>query len=155
MSDGFDIRQVAGDYSKAAARMKAEALDAKRRSEIRKAITTATKPVRQKIRDAAMDRLPHKGGLNRWAAVLPTAISTFSANSSSVKIRQTKRGHDLKSLDEGTVRHPVYGDRKAWVEQSITPGYFTDTVEAEAPKIRDEVTGAISKYIETIGKELQ
>jgi len=155
MGDGFDIRQIQGDYAKAAARLKSEALGKKRRSEIRKAITNSTRPVRQKIRDAAVEKLPHRGGLNRWAATLPTAISTFSANSSSVKIRQTKRGHDLKSLDEGKVRHPVYGNRKKWVEQSIAAGYFTDTVEAEAPKIRAEVTAAIEKYIESVGKEMQ
>jgi len=47
-------------------------------------------------------------------------------------------------MDEGEIRHPVYGHRKGrWATTTVKPGWFSDAEEAAAPKVRDELVKAI------------
>src|SRR6266702_320867 len=64
-----------------------------------------------------------------------------------------RSGYDLQGMDEGEIRHPVFGDphvrvlagrRKwKWVSQEVKPGWFSDAEEAAAPKVRDELVKAV------------
>lgn len=145
----FDVRVVRGDLKKAAAELH-KAGRKELQSQIRKSVTESTKPFRRKVKQAALDALPAKGGLNRWAAVTPTAKTEFRGSEVSMRIQMRKGKHDLESLDKGKARHPVFGNRGAWVTQSVRAGWFTKTVESESNEIRSQVQSDLTKYVEGI-----
>lgn len=119
---------------------------------IRKAITQDTLPARKRIRAAALGTLPHKGGLNKWAAVLPTSIVRQEGKFLTVRIRMQRGKHDFKSLDAGRIRHPLFGNRKKWFEQNIPSGFFTKQTERLASELRHDVAEAINQYAAQFNK---
>lgn len=100
---------------------------------MRRAITKPVPAVRRRIRDYAVDILPHRGGLGAWAAAASIAASIryASARSAGVKLKGSRKSardkSDLDRLDRGTVRAPSWGHRSAasWHTQAVTPGWFT------------------------------
>ena len=55
-------------------------------------------------------------------------------------------------MDEGTWRHPVMGNRHAWVTQTVSPaGWFTTTARQSLPKVRPEAEAAIQEALDKIG----
>lgn len=58
---------------------------------------------------------------------------------------RTKAGKsiDLKALDAGTVRHPVFGHLTRWVTQSVSAKTFSDGVEENLDGVRDEILKAL------------
>jgi hypothetical protein len=58
---------------------------------------------------------------------------------------------DLKSINDGIVRHPVFGDRGSWVAQPVRPGFFTRACEAN----RDAVLQGIREAAENVAEQLR
>ena len=113
------------------------------KKELQRGITAATKPLRQKLKAAAKADLPQRGGL---AALVGGASFTASIRTSGrevgVRIIGRRKGYSLAQIDEGVIRHPVFG-RDVWVEQRIKGGWFTKTAEADAPQIRRAVVDVL------------
>ena len=58
-------------------------------------------------------------------------------------------------MDEGTWRHPVMGNRHAWVTQTVSPtGWFTTTARQSLPKVRPEAEAAIQEALDKIGAHI-
>lgn len=145
----FSIRQIKGDVDKEVEKLKKDARK-KLRAEVRKVLTAETKTTRAAIKKSARDNLPKGGGLNRWAAVTPgVKVSLFDGDSARAAISMKKAGHDLKSLDDGEVRHPLYGNRNRWIGQTIQPGFFSDVVKDDAD-LRRRVTAALLKSLDNL-----
>jgi hypothetical protein len=106
------------------------------RKQMMRNIRVATLPARAAVRASAMETLPKEGGLNAWVAQATTRTSVLTgARTAGVVIRVSKRGHDMKDIDAGTVRHPVYGNRGTWVAQSVTPGFASKPLKALSPAV--------------------
>lgn len=146
--DGFVIRQVRGDYEREVNKLRKEARRAVR-STLRRTLTAETKAERRALKESARRRLPQRGGLAAWAAVTPTAQVDISPTGVTARIVMNKRGHDLKALDEGTVRHPVHGTG-VWVAQRITPGFFSDTVRRDGGPVGRRVERAIKNALDNL-----
>lgn len=58
---------------------------------------------------------------------------------------------DLEKADDGTVRHPVYGNRRVWVAQAVTPKWFTRPMEQNAPVVERE----LQQEVDAIERDLQ
>jgi hypothetical protein len=43
------------------------------------------------------------------------------------------------ALNEGRIRHPVFGNRRRWVQQNATPLWWDRTVRSHTPRIEREV----------------
>ncbi|MFE9738810.1 hypothetical protein [Streptomyces sp. NPDC006477] len=43
------------------------------------------------------------------------------------------------ALNEGRIRHPVFGNRRRWVQQNTTPLWWENTVRAHTPRMQAEV----------------
>ena len=119
------------------------------RKELYKAINEAAKPLAAEIRDPAhlQAYMP-----NRYAIVLAADLAVTATKSTSknpgVAIRAKGRRHKRKviQLDNGILKHPLYGNRDHWFEQlsgKMKAGFFTDPAERAAPAIRDQVMGAL------------
>lgn len=109
----------------------------------------AAEPAKQAARTGA-GRLPHRGGLSAkiQASRFTTSVTT-GARSANVKIK-AGNGYDLRSMDRGRLRHKIFG-RGRWVNQDITPGWFSGSIEATAPVVRQR----IGQALESIQRELK
>lgn len=103
----------------------------------RKRIAAIGAPAVARVKQSALSTLP-KGGqpipLNEWVASASIkTITMYGARTAGVAIRARKTGHDLAAIDAGIVRHPTYGNRKAWATTNVQPGFFTRPLEAMEP----------------------
>jgi hypothetical protein len=136
----FEVRGSA-DLKRVAREIKA-AGDGRLRREMLRGIRDAVKPGIPAIRESAASTLPKRGGLADRVASQPFSVRTSLA---AGKVSVVGKGmKELKDIDAGRVRHPVYGDRSRWAQQAVTPGFFTKPLERRAPSIRAGVLRAVS-----------
>lgn len=110
--------------------------------ELRRRIRAAVKPVIPDVRQSAYRTLPKRGGLAERVGKQAYGIRTALGSGASVRL--AGRGmKELRDIDRGRLRHPVFGNRKVWKAQAVTPGFFSDAVERRAPKIRGEIAKAV------------
>jgi len=106
-------------------------------------------PVPGRIRDGLKPHLP-----DRYAAALADVdIKTITRNSGadavvSVYAKAAGKARRLKSLDEGRLTHPLFGNREKWftqvgVTQGVESGWFTGPAEEAAPRVRAELEKAL------------
>ena len=88
--------------------------------------------------------LPTKGGLSRRFKTGVGVRTRVAGQSVGVRI-VGKNGYDVEAIDAGYVRHPVFGNRKAWVLQRVQAGWFTKPIEAQEHTVRAEVLNAIDR----------
>lgn len=108
------------------------------RSELYRGINRAAKPLKEDVRKAAKDRLPHRGGLG--TRVAKSKIQTrrrVSGNSAGVRLVATS-GYDIGSINRGRVRHLTYG-HQPWVNQTVPRGFWTDPLTAGGPQVAAEI----------------
>lgn len=90
---------------------------------IRKVADPTVKVVAPRV---AREGLPKRGGLNEYVASSKFAVRTRTTGQSvGVRIVGAKGKHDLDAMDRGQLRHMVHGHRDRWVDQQITPGWWT------------------------------
>lgn len=123
-------------------------------------IRTAGEPTVKAVQARARATLPRRGGFAELVAANVGVRSSLASSGASVRIRRNKRtptDRTLVGIDStGSWRHPVYGDRDTWVEQTASgaAGYFTRTIDGRAPAFRsavlqamDDVTARLRKGI--------
>lgn len=147
MSD-FEVRG-SKDMATVARRLK-EAGRTDLRKELLAGVRAAGSKAIPDIRNAARANLPRGGGLADLVASQPYSVRTSLALSGA-KVSIVGRGmKELRDIDQGRLRHPVYGDRSNWSAQRVTPGFVSVTMAAQAGAIRDEVEGAMDKVAREI-----
>lgn len=72
------------------------------------------------------------------------SVRTGTSPGARVWVDRSRLPSDLKNMpgviDEGRVRHPVFGNRRRWATQTARPaGWWTRTVRAGTPRMRAEV----------------
>lgn len=148
MADTFRVRG-SDELAQLARRLK-DAGDGDLRKELLSSIREAGKKTIPDIRDAAQNTLPKSGGLADRVASQGYAVRTSLALSGA-KVSIVGRGmKELGDIDRGRLRHPVYGNRSTWSQQSVTPGFFSRTLEKQATSIRKD----IEKALDDIGRRL-
>lgn len=92
--------------------------------------------------------LPHRGGLNTYVAdgaKISVRNRVATTNAVGMRIVATEGDHNLERLDQGHVRHPVWGVwRKNTPTQDIRPGWFTKPLNERAPVVASEVLMAMN-----------
>lgn len=114
-----------------------------------KGLNEATKPMRRNAQEEAARRLPRRGGLN--ARVAKERLSTSSSRGGVAIVGPRRK--QLKRIDEGFVRHPVFGNREVWVTQRVTPGYFTEPMLAGEKTARRDVIAHLDQVAREIAKK--
>lgn len=124
------------------------------RKELYAGLNRVTKPVREDMKASIGPSLPSRGGLA--ALVMGRASLTTSATSgrnAGVRIRARHKDYDLKRLNAGRLRHPVFGNRSVWVEQTagINPGFLDDSFEKQKP----EIARGIQRVLDDIARKVE
>lgn len=112
------------------------------KKEMLRGIRTGVKPTIAKIKASTGDYLPNSGGLADRVAKSSIGTRTrLTGANAGISIKGTgKQGsRGLAAMNDGTVRHPVFGRRRAWVSQSINPGFFSEPIEGDVPAIRSTI----------------
>jgi len=115
------------------------------RKELLAEIRKAGKPTIQEIRARAREILPHSGGLADRVASAAFGVRTrLAGNRVGVEIKGTGRSvKNLRAINAGRLRKPVFGNRQVWAEQSVEPGFFDEPIEANVPVIRQHIKEAM------------
>lgn len=109
------------------------------------------KPIIADVRSVARSTLPSGGGLAALVAGSAYGVRTKLTGDVGVRIQGTGRTvRGLRTIDNGLVRHPVFGNRSAWAVQPVTAGYFTKTVQRNLPTIRDGISDAMERTAQQI-----
>lgn len=118
--------------------------------ELYRELNSITKPLRAAMRDEIPNALPRRGGLA--ARVQQRSSFTASARKGGafvgVSIRaRGRKGTDVRMLESGRLRHPVFGNRRAWVEQTagVREKALTKVFESERGHILYELDGALDR----------
>jgi hypothetical protein len=140
---------------KAAAHALNEAADKGIRREVYAAFRRVAKPLGEQIVEKGSQRLPRRGGLAaRVAAAKVGQSNATTGKNPSVAIRvRAREGYDLKSVDAGTLRHPVFaraGRPRVWSATKVNPNAFTAPFEGGVDQVRTEVLAALERVAEQI-----
>jgi len=124
------------------------------RKELTAGMRRAAKPLIAKSRAEALQRLPRRGGLAKQVAKEPQRIQVRTgARTAGVRVVVGKRSGGARAANRGVIRHPVFGNRKVWVNQSVPPDWFDDTMRASAPSVRRELERALEDIADRIVTE--
>lgn len=148
-----DSVRGAEDFLALSRRLKA-AGETELRKELHKAVGAAAKPLIPKVKAAAQDKFPQRGGLaNRMARKPLRAQTRTGALTAGVRIVGSKV--DPRMDESGRISHPVYG-RKPNVVQNVpgVAGYFSETLEKAGPEIRGDVLNVLEDFTQRITKGL-
>lgn len=123
------------------------------RKDLLRGLRAAAKPTVKDIKETARVTLPKRGGLNDWVAKSSIGLRTrTSGENSGIRIEGRKTGHDVKSLDAGRLRHPLFGNRKRWFQQDIRPGFFSQTITRHDEEIRTEIYRTLDQWVDELNR---
>lgn len=118
-------------------------------------IRKATAPAKTAIPDSARAKLPRRGGANNYFAdaLKITTRTSLSGPTATVRIvASDPPHHDIRGLNRGVLRHPVYGNRDVWRNTKVTPWFFTEPCVALAPECRREIAAGTNKVLAEIAR---
>lgn len=137
------------DYKKAAAALRGA--DKKIKKRVTDAAKAAAKPLGRFVAVSAGSRLPQRGGLG-----FRVAGSTVRVSATPLRVTlglRTREGYDLKGMNQGTVRHQVFGHSDVWVAQAVQSDLFTEPFDEGAPIVAREVVNAMQDVLNEIAGE--
>jgi ribosomal protein L36 len=121
--------------------------------ELNSTMKAAAQPMTDVMLRHLSDYLP-----DRYAGVLRTAMTVRVSRSTKgaaagLKLVGTakgvKRKRHIRVINDGTLRHEVYGNPEVWVDQKVRPGFWTTplstTREIPATQIRRAIQNTIRK----------
>lgn len=82
-------------------------------------------------------------------------VRVIKKGEAGIRITATERGGrkvDLSALDQGRLRHPLFGNRRHWYQQAVKPGWFTRPMEANERVVQTELQQAVDKFVDDINK---
>ncbi len=124
------------------------------RKELFAGLNRATKEVRADMKASIGPSLPSRGGL---AALVMAKVSlrttAKSGKYAGVSIVARHKDYDLRRLNAGRLRHPVFGNRRVWVEQTagVEPGFLDEAFK----KNQADVARSVTRVMEEIARKVQ
>lgn len=124
------------------------------RRELYAGLNRVTKGVRADMKANIGPSLPSRGGL---AALVMAKVSlttqAASGRNAGVRIRARHGDYDLKRLNQGRLRHPVFGNRGVWVQQTegVDPGFLDEAFDKNKP----EIARGVRRVLEEIARKVE
>lgn len=111
----------------------------------------ALKPMRAAVK-AGAGKLPARGGLAKRVSKTRLKVSRRGGAGAGITIiAQDNAVANPEAIDDGQVTHPTYGHRPSVIQQ-VQPGWFTASLEAEAPTVRTELIRVLDQVAEDIAR---
>lgn len=110
---------------------------------MRRDLRALAKPVGDRIVEAIADAMPKRGGLAERVRS-QGRVSLLVDLRRGVRIQlANKAGMYMGAFESGTIRHPVHGNRKAWVSQQVPGGKGAEAFAKEA----DGLAAAVADHV--------
>jgi hypothetical protein len=126
-----ELRYLAGKFRKAATRDLTRVL--------KRAQRDAVKPLEKEIKAEAEATLPKRGGYNLAMSRAVKVSATGGTPGKKLVVRIYARGkteeRDVRSVNAGRLRHPLFGRRSHWHLTTVRAGF----VDRPVDKLADEV----------------
>lgn len=91
-----------------------------------KSLEEEGKRIGEAMRDEGADAMPVGGGLSSRVRDAEVVVTRHAAPLGVWIDIGLRSEFDLQEMEDGNVHHPVFGNRKAWVDESVPAGAFTD-----------------------------
>lgn len=121
--------------------------------ELNTQLKQAAEPMIDVVKLHLSDYLP-----DAYAKVLRTSLTvrvsrSTKGNAAGLKLvgvaKGVKKKRHIKVINDGTLRHPVYGNPEVWVDQPVRPGFWSTPLDSAraipAKQIRRAVQNTIRK----------
>lgn len=118
------------------------------RRELYAGLNRVSKQVRGEMIEVIPAALPRRGGLAELMQSKTKARSTAKGGRyAGVSIRFQAKGADVRTLAGRRLRHPVFGNRRVWVEQTegVQPAVFLGKFEQQRPEVRDAMLAVLNE----------
>lgn len=134
------------EYKAFAAKLKQS--DKKVAAAIRKQVRDAGKPLIDGVIADGPEGLPKRGGLGEW---LRQSKGSLSMTQTRMTIKLQRGGsHDLAAINRGRLRHPVHGNRRLWVNQSVATGTYDAAIDRHSRTSLDQIEQALGDAMEEL-----
>lgn len=131
-----DLRIEGADALAKVARRLRDIGDRELKRELFRGINRAVKPLKDEAAKGALQTLPRRGGLAAKVAKVRVRVETRTgASTAGVQLRGTVAGMNLRAIDRGQLRHPVFGNREVWTVQSVPAGWWSRTLDSRAADV--------------------
>jgi hypothetical protein len=115
-------------------------------AEIATAVRVEMEKLPAAVQKSIHDKLPKRVGMaDRFAKNIETRLNRRPGMASLSLVAPGRRERDLLTVDRGVVRHPVYGNRKAWVGQVVTPYFWSAPVKETTAAVEAAVKAALDR----------
>lgn len=123
-----------------------------------KGIVKSVEPLVQAVKTSLKDYLPDRYAEQLAASLVDKAVRLAGSNpgvrlAATAKTPRDKQ-RDLKSLNRGRLRHPLYGNRGWWYDQDVKKGFWDEplidasaAVERELIKVLDNIAKELAKKL--------
>lgn len=142
----------AQQYALLARRLR-EAADKGLQRELQAALTHSTANARQRVKDELPAYLPD-GYAEDFGPTLQLRTAGRYGRGAGIRITAKAKGprgeRFVGPLNEGMLRHQLFGMRRHWFAQDVHPHFFSEPIEESAPEIRQELIGAMEIIAERI-----
>ena len=142
-----DIRVEGADKFARLARALRQIGDKELRRELYAGINRAVKPLTESVKDATRRYLPdaYADELSKTLKVRARRRAGKDPGVSLAGTAKTRAGKDrnLRALNRGQLRHPLYGNREHWFNQKVTPGWWDEPLSDGADEVRQELVNVL------------
>lgn len=112
--------------------------------EISKGAGNALKTLPRTLAASALATLPRSGGLAGDVAqdILQNARRTSRRWGARVTVSSD---YAIGRMDQGSLLHPLYGDKSHWFAQRVNPGFAKRPMQAIRPQAQREMSAALDR----------
>ena len=119
---------------------------------LRHGVTDAVRPLKRQVIAGLPSYMP-----NRYAGVLGGSLKLRTdAAGDQVKITATAKGRRkqraVPAINDGILRHPIYGNRKRWAAQRIRRGFFTNPLKSGGPTVQRSIERVMEDVTQNIAR---
>ena len=117
------------------------------RRELYSGLNRVTKDLRGELIEVIPAALPRRGGLaDLMKSRTRSRTTAKSGKYAGASMRFEAKGLDIRTLTGKRLRHPVFGHRGTWVDQTegVDPAIFTARFEQQKPRVQDAILGVLN-----------
>lgn len=143
----FEVRG-ADDVAALVSRINAHADSKALRKELYQGLARSTKDLRGELTEVMPAVLPSSGGLSaeiqrttRWNA------KAKGGKFAGVTLWARNSGHDIRTLTGKRLRHPLFGNRRFWFNQTegVEPAVFMAKFENQKPEVQRDILRVLTE----------
>lgn len=149
-----ELRIVGADKFGATAKALKRYGDKDLRKELYTGINRAVKPLSEQVKTDTKNYFPRRYAFELAKSLRIRARRRAGRDPSVRLVGQAKtpkgKERDLRSLNRGRLRHPLYGNRRYWYDQEVSPNWWDEPLSQGADVVREEIVGVIDE----VGRKL-